>query len=397
MVQEKGQDWTYDELTEVYQVVEVRGDRTPVLSLDYSINHLSSIGGGYIRLHAYRNDRHRGTMIFYFGHDGNGSSLRRVGRVFNLTATGEGDTLSKFEKLIRNKRVMFWELNQSIDRWHHLKVDVKDLYRQASRLAGENQALKADKLFISLGVWNGIEPESKTEVFFDNVNVQWKRQSILSTHNRKELSVTRDVYKPRFIGQQHSSQTLRQSALLINHDSAYDSKAHALETRAQPTSRGVRSDDILWEGRQDDLVTGHHIKRHQKRLQSGDRLVGYDGHDALIGGDRDDWAMGYGQHGDGDRLSNQLDTNWVGTGSSGADAFEVGDNTCVFHQAGEWTAIKNFAPKNLAPTLPGVIERHGASLNHRSRQDNQAGIGVTDPLVYSDSVPIGGVEDTTIG
>ena len=196
-VREKGQAWANDELTEVYQIVPVQPGRSPILSLDYYAEEISKIGGGYIRLHAYKNSTHQATMIFYFGHNGVDANVSNIGKIFLLTGTGQFGTNRSFRELIQQNQVMFWDLSETEDRWHHLRVDIKSLFEKAAQFTGQS-TFDADKLFIALGAWNSIIPNSETQILFDNVKLQWREKPSVSVHNDEKLVVSRDIFEPRF-------------------------------------------------------------------------------------------------------------------------------------------------------------------------------------------------------
>ncbi|HEY9662996.1 MAG TPA: hypothetical protein V6C65_31510, partial [Allocoleopsis sp.] len=194
-VREKGQNWSNDELTEVYQVVDVPDRQFPVLQLDYYIDKMSAIGGGYIRLHAYQDATHQFTMIFYVGNNGKSDHFSNTGKIFSLTATGQDGSLNS---LIRQKKIMFWQLHQSSDRWHHLQIDIKSLYRQASKLTGSFLPFQVNKLFLGLGAWNGKIPDSQTKLFFDQVKLNWQDKASASRNDGVNLAVRKNIFQGRF-------------------------------------------------------------------------------------------------------------------------------------------------------------------------------------------------------
>lgn len=194
-VREKGQHWSNDELTEVYQVVDVPDRQFPVLQLNYYIDKMSAIGGGYIRLHAYQDLTHQFTMIFYVGNNGRSDHFPNTGQIFRLTATGLDGGL---EPLIRQKQIMFWQLHQSGDRWHHLQIDIKALYRQAAKLIGSSHPFQVNKLFLGLGAWNGKIPGSQTRLFFDQVRLNWQKTAAASRNDGVNLAVRKNIFQGRF-------------------------------------------------------------------------------------------------------------------------------------------------------------------------------------------------------
>ncbi|WP_416669798.1 metallophosphoesterase family protein [Egbenema bharatensis] len=195
-VREKGQNWSQDELTEVYQMVGVPANTFPVLQLNYQVDQLSEMGGGYIRLHAYQGTAHQFTMIFYVGHDGKNIPALHIGRIFHLTATGEVGGLNR---LVTQKQVMFWKLNQQDKKWHDLKVDIRKLYQDASQVLGLPKPFQVDKLFLGLGAWNGSIPDSKTRLFFDRVRLHWRTVASSSRNDGDRLPINQRIYRGRFV------------------------------------------------------------------------------------------------------------------------------------------------------------------------------------------------------
>jgi hypothetical protein len=198
-VREKGRHWANDELVEVYQLVSVPQNTFPLLRLKYYIDQSGAIGGGYIRLHGYRQAEHQFTMLFYVGSDSLRGTEQNTSAIFDQTASGEAGNPGEFGQLVNQKKVMFWKLNQQEDQWHHLKVDIRKLYQRASGLIGQPQMFDVDKLFLSLGVWNGKVPDSMTKLFFDQVSLTWRKTPSVSANDGNTLPVRNHIYRGRFV------------------------------------------------------------------------------------------------------------------------------------------------------------------------------------------------------
>jgi len=224
-VREKGQHWSNDELTEVYQVVDVPASTHPILKLNYYVDQLSAIGGGYIRIHGYQNSTHQFTMVFYLGHDGRDKTVKNTGMIFHLTGTGKVGSL---ESLTAQKQVMFWQLNQRGETWHHLKVDVKRLYRSASQIIEKPDSFQADKLFIALGAWNGKKPGSETKIYFDRVSLKWRKTASASRNDGDNLPINKKIYQSRFVQDTQVKESHRAFAATLNDDQ---------KSEPQPTNR----------------------------------------------------------------------------------------------------------------------------------------------------------------
>jgi hypothetical protein len=215
-VREKGQHWSNVELTEAYQVVDVPPGKAPLLQLNYYADQISAMGGGYIRLHAYRGATHQFTMIFEFGRKLKNTLTLNTGKIFALTATGQDSSLLQ---LIDTKQVMFWRLHQRGQKWHHLEVDIKKLYRDAFRSIGQPRSFQVDKLFLGLGAWNGKIPGSKTKVFFDQVKLNWRNTASASKNDQSTLPVGSDVFQTSSVLSTPGKQEKRSLVSLVQRDS----------------------------------------------------------------------------------------------------------------------------------------------------------------------------------
>jgi 3',5'-cyclic AMP phosphodiesterase CpdA len=369
-VREKGSDWAQDELTEVYQVVDVQPNRHPVLSLDYYIKKLSKVSGGYLRIHAFKDSAHQGSMLFYFGHDGNNRPLSRTAAVFHLTATGKAETLRAFQKFTAQKEMMFWELQRSPGQWHHLKVDIQQLFQKGARLQGQPQRFNVDKMFIALGTWTSDQPNSRTQIFFDDVDLKWKRRTVVSKHDGQRLAITRDIYEPRFLGLKYRHRDSKPLTVASQNALRKNTLTHR--------QVGCADDDLLRGDARHDAMRGRRGDDILHGRGGNDELLGNAGDDRLVGGSGDDWLNGYGRDGDRDRLS----------GGRGADVFVLGDETSVFYQGSGTAIIMDFESR-----AGDKILLHGSATHYHLTTDNVLGRLTPDTLIHYGSTLVGIIRD----
>lgn len=347
--------WKGDELTEIYQVVEAEEERFPVLSLDYYVDQLSTVGGGYIRIHAYDDNSHHSTMVFHFGQGETDETVEDTGRIFYLTATGTPAKSKGVESLTEQKKMMFWDLNDTVETWHHLSVDLRALYETVAQFAGTDPSFEPDKFFIGLGTWNGIEPGSKTRVFFDNVNLQWSTEASASVNDAQPLSITDDMFVPKFIRRT----TVDEDPLSSDPDAGEE------DDRDDPMS--LSRNDRIWGGPQDEVLHGK---------LGRDVLLGGGGDDKLVGGQGADTLNGYGWPHDRDRL----------IGRKGRDMFVLGDQAQIFYTGRGQAVIKDFSRH-----AGDKIQLHGSSEQYSFRYEHLAYQEQVNTIVYAGGDRLGTV------
>lgn len=193
-VRAKPGDWGFDELMEIYQVVGVPAGTSPQVSLAYNISQLPQIGGGYLRIHGYKNNSLVSTHVFYFGHDGNNEQMAHTGKIFCMTGDGECTSLVGFRDQILRRKVMFWKVASDVNKWHRMQVNIQDLHQRAT-----GTGYDVDKVFIGLGVWVGKTVGFESQAFFDNVRFEPVVGVTPSQVDGVALPVGPGVFTPRFI------------------------------------------------------------------------------------------------------------------------------------------------------------------------------------------------------
>lgn len=193
-VRAKPGDWNFDEMMEIYQVVGVTPGTAPQLALAYNIASLPQVGGGFLRVHGFKNNTLVSTHLFYFGHDGNDPQMAHTGKIFCMTGDGDCTSLTGFREQIRQRKVMFWRIPSDQDQWHRMQVNLKDLHQRAL-----GSAYDVDKVFIGVGVWVGKTEGAETQTFFDNVRFSQVTGATPSQVDGVPLRVDAGVFTPRFL------------------------------------------------------------------------------------------------------------------------------------------------------------------------------------------------------
>ncbi len=173
-VHEKGHAWAYDEMYEMYQLVAVPEDSTPVVCGSYysPLSAKSHFGGAYIRLAGYRENAHAFTMVFHWG--AREARVRHAPQVWTYHDFGRSRGLPGFHRMAENKEVMFWTVPDYPGGWHDLEVDMAHLYDQVQEEPGAFAALGIDKILVKCGVWCGMESGAFSEAWFDRFSVDFK-------------------------------------------------------------------------------------------------------------------------------------------------------------------------------------------------------------------------------
>ncbi len=198
-VQEKGHGWAYDEHMALYQVIAIQNQEKPVFSCRYfaPVETKSYFGGAYIRLAGYSGIKPLFSMLFHWG--AREARVRHLPQVWTYHDFGRAKGLPAFHRMSTEKQIMFWSVPDYSSQWHHLNVDIAQLYDLAQGATGSYEKLGADKLLVELGVWCGMEPGAFGAAYFDDVGVTFQSGSV-SAINDKSLEITSETFQSPYGG-----------------------------------------------------------------------------------------------------------------------------------------------------------------------------------------------------
>jgi len=169
---EKGQIWARDELTELYQIVELPASGSPLLSARYYPEPNLLQGGGYIRICAYR-DRQPGLFMMFDWSDGHKQESSSVTNYISYMAWGNNQKKGRLlNKLIKRKQVQRFDLPGAPGQWHQLQVALDTLYDTIVQQPGAFAALKLDRVLIAVGVWSLPDPGAQSGACFDALSFE---------------------------------------------------------------------------------------------------------------------------------------------------------------------------------------------------------------------------------
>jgi 3',5'-cyclic AMP phosphodiesterase CpdA len=168
----KGQVWAGDELTELYQIVELPASGSPLLSAHYYPEPNLRRGGGYIRICAYR-DRQPGLFMMFDWSDGHKPANSSVtSYISDMAWDSSWKKMKPLKHLIKGKRVLRFDLPAAPGQWHQLQVALDTLYDTVVQQPGAFAALGLDRVLIAVGVWSLPDPGAQSGACFDALSFE---------------------------------------------------------------------------------------------------------------------------------------------------------------------------------------------------------------------------------
>ncbi len=167
-VREKGQPWAKDEMTELYQWLQVPAGANPALRASCLIDEADVRGGGYLRFTAFAKNQPRLTYLFDWGSGDRGANMRMALHA-QFMANGQRAMATDLINLGRRREALFWRLAVTPDRWHEVQVQLAPAYDQAMGQPGAFARLGVDRLLVGVGVWCGEARGSRSAGWFDDV------------------------------------------------------------------------------------------------------------------------------------------------------------------------------------------------------------------------------------
>lgn len=193
-VREKGHAWAYDEIMELYQMVQVPPNAAPVIEgYFYAPPETKSyFGGAYIRLTGYHADTPACTFLFHWG--AREARVRHLPQVWSYHDFGYAQGIKQSHLRAEKGEILSWALPDYSHRRHHLTVDLAYLYDSTHNVPGKFATLSIDKLLLTLGVWCGMEPGAFSGAYFDTFSIEFSPvgKAQINGHN---LPMTSDVFR----------------------------------------------------------------------------------------------------------------------------------------------------------------------------------------------------------
>lgn len=198
-VHEKGHAWAYDESMELFQVVAVPENGSPLFRAGYfsPVAAKSYFGGAYIRLTGYRDETPACTFVFHWG--GRESRVRHVPQVWSYHDVGKSRGLPEFHRSAEKGDILSWSIPDYPHRWHDLEIDLAYLYDKAHETPAAFAELGVTKILVKCGVWCGMEPGSFSSAYFDSISLDFT-PSGTATVNGKELRITSETFMAPYGG-----------------------------------------------------------------------------------------------------------------------------------------------------------------------------------------------------
>ena len=193
--------WSQDENMEIYQVVAAPEKGTPIVQARYLLEDESSgraynNGGGFIRVMGFSGDEFNFIMMFKWGE--NEYDAHFLPRGFGYALMGKQQHWEFLRHLGEKKQALFFNIPDSVGKWHDLTANIKTLYDQAQNQEGAYAALKIEKLYVGMGTWVNAPLDSFSGAWFDEIKVQGETSSALSTIDGKELAPDDRVFETEF-------------------------------------------------------------------------------------------------------------------------------------------------------------------------------------------------------
>ena len=188
--------WSNDERTEMYQVVSLGNIKNPLLEADYAFDQKPVDGGGFIRLTAMNNDGYEFLMFFRWGAESEYQS-DYVPRSLGFELTGKSSGWNFLSGLAKEKKALFFNVDESINNWHQLKVNIAELYNKALGESGAYEKLKITKLYLGLATWCNKPLEAKSGAYFTNIKLS-DNKNVTSSCNGNSFKISEDIFKTNF-------------------------------------------------------------------------------------------------------------------------------------------------------------------------------------------------------
>ncbi len=169
-VREKGQPWAKDEMTELYQWLQLPAGGAATVRASCFIDEPDVGGGGYLRFTAFAREQPRLTYLFDWG-SGNRAANMRMSLHAQFMARGEKAGATELISLGRRREALFWRLAATPGRWHDIQVQLAPAYDGAMGQPGAFARLGVDRLLVAIGVWCADARGSKSACWFDDVAV----------------------------------------------------------------------------------------------------------------------------------------------------------------------------------------------------------------------------------
>lgn len=169
-VREKGQRWSHDEITEIYQMVKAPPGDSPLFKANYFLEQPDVGGGGYVRLCAFADKTMKFHVLLDWG-NGDRAANMRMGSHMLFATTGERGRAPDLAKLGRARQAMFWRLPADLRKWNEVTLDLAAAYDQAIGRPGAYAGSGITHLQIGLGVWCASAPGSRSAAWFDEISL----------------------------------------------------------------------------------------------------------------------------------------------------------------------------------------------------------------------------------
>ncbi len=208
LTREKGLTWANDELTEFYQVVAAPA--RPVLRARIALAARFKSGGGYVRVHAFREDRQLFLMMFHWGEDQYHANF--VPRTIGYAVHGRQQSWAYLQKLGEKREGMYWKVGAVPGEWQELTADIAALYDEAQGQEGAYAALGAEKLVVVLGAWCNAREDAVGSAWFDDIALgSAESEPVRPAFGGVPLAVGPETFQTRF-GQGLVDQLARERA-----------------------------------------------------------------------------------------------------------------------------------------------------------------------------------------
>jgi hypothetical protein len=156
--------WANDENNEIYQLFRVPRDSSPVLRATYFLPFAPVNGGGYIRVCAMDESDYRFLMMFKWGENEHESDI--TPRAFGYALHGSQQGWTFLRDLAARKQGLFWNVDCTLGKEHHLEVNIASLYDAALQSSGAYKGMGITRLLVAPGVWCNRDADSRSEAWF---------------------------------------------------------------------------------------------------------------------------------------------------------------------------------------------------------------------------------------
>ncbi|MCX6326573.1 MAG: GxGYxYP family putative glycoside hydrolase [Bacteroidia bacterium] len=188
--------WSGDERTEIFQVVSLENIKNPFLEADYAFEKEPIDGGGFIRLTAMNSNGYEFLMFFRWGAK-NEYQSDYVPRSLGFELTGRSSGWNFLSDLAKNKKALFFNVDESVDNWHQLKVNIAELYNKAIGEPDAWEKLKISKLYLGLATWCNKPLEAVSSAYFTNIKLS-DNKNVTSSCDGSPFQINEKIFQTTF-------------------------------------------------------------------------------------------------------------------------------------------------------------------------------------------------------